>query len=314
MWKFGNLEADKGEKIKGYMKFELVEEKLPAFLINGQLEGPTVLVLGGIHGCEYSSIDAALELARCIDPKEIKGRLAVIPIANPKAFYARSIYVHPEDQKNLNRMFPGKADGTASEKLAYCLNETAIGAVDYLIDLHGGDMIEALVPFTIYQVTDDSLLTDQSKKLASLFGIEYVVGSTGQVGGSTYSSAAKQGKVAIIAEAGQQGILDQCKSKLLQDGVKNALRSIGMMEGEVLANRTKLLRTFEWSFAECSGLWYPAVEIGQKLNKGDFIGKITDEFGDTVKDYYAGARGAVLFLMTALAINSKDPLMAIGDE
>jgi uncharacterized protein len=314
MWKFGNLEAGKGEKIKGYLEFELVEERPPAFLINGEKDGPTVLVLGGIHGCEYTSIDAALELARELNPGEINGKLAVIPIANPAAFYARSIYVHPEDQKNLNRMFPGKSDGTASDRLAYCLSETAIREVDYLIDLHGGDMIEALVPFTIYQVTDDQVLTEESRKLASLLGIEYVIGSTGQVGGSTYSSAAEQGKVAIIAEAGQQGILDHGKSKILQDGVKNAFRSIGMMNGQVLAGQSKLLRTFDWSFADCSGLWYPAVEIGQKVNEGDFIGKITNEFGDLVKEYYAGAGGVVLFLVTALAINKRDPLLAIGDE
>ena len=137
MWQFGNLEAGKGEKIKGYLEFELVEEKLPAFLIHGEEEGPTALVLGGIHGCEYTSIDAALAIGRGMEPKQIKGRLAVIPIANPAAFYARSIYVHPADQKNLNRMFPGKADGTVTEKLAYCLNETAFSVVDYLIDLHG---------------------------------------------------------------------------------------------------------------------------------------------------------------------------------
>lgn len=313
MWKFGNLEAGKGEKVKGYLELELAEEKLPTFLLYGEEEGPTVLVLGGIHGCEYTSIDAALTLGTRMDPKEVKGRLAIIPIANPAAFYARSIYVHPEDQKNLNRMFPGKADGTVSERVAYCLNKTAIGAADYLIDLHGGDMIEALVPFTIYQVTDDSNLTEKSKQLASLFGIDYVIGSTGQVGGSTYSSAAEQGKVAIIAEAGQQGILDRGKSDLLQEGVKNALRSIGMMDGEVLAGQTKQLQTFEWSFADYSGLWYPAIEIGQEVNEGDFIGKITDEFGDTLKEYFAGTDGVVLFLVTSLAINKNDPLLAIGD-
>jgi predicted deacylase len=313
MWQFGNLQAGNGEKVKGYLEFSLIEEKLPVFLINGETEGPAVLVLGGIHGCEYTSIDAALELARSLEPKDVIGKVAIIPIANPASFYARSIYVHPEDKKNLNRAFPGKADGTASEKLAYCLNETAIGAVDYLIDLHGGDMIEALVPFTIYQVTEDSKLTEQSRKLASLFGIEYVVGSTGQVGGSTYSSAARQGKVAIIAEAGQQGILDPVQSKILQEGTKNVLRSIGVMAGEVSTIPTRQLNTFDWSFAEVSGLWYPNVTIGQKVGENELLGKITDEFGETVKEYYAVTVGVVLFLVTSLAINIQDPLLAIGD-
>jgi predicted deacylase len=313
MWKIGNLQAATGEKVKGYLEFSLIEEKLPTYLINGETEGPTVLVLGGIHGCEYTSIDAALEFARGLEPKDVKGKVAIIPIANPAAFYARSIYVHPQDQKNLNRVFPGKIDGTASEKLAYCLNETAIGAVDYVIDLHGGDMIEALVPFTIYQVTEDRNLTEKSRLLASLFGIEYVVGSTGQVGGSTYSSAAYQGKVAIIAEAGQQGILDRTQSVLLQEGTKNALRSIGVLEGEVTNRSTKQLNTFDWSFANFTGLWYPNVEIGQQVAEGECIGRIADEFGETLKEYFAGTSGVILFLVTSLAINVKDPLLAIGN-
>ncbi|WHY88511.1 M14 family metallopeptidase [Neobacillus novalis] len=313
MWNFGNLSVGHGEKVKGYLQFPLIEEKLPVFLINGEEEGPAVLILGGIHGCEYTSIDAALEIGKTLLPKEVKGKIAVIPIANPRSFYTRSIYVHPEDNKNLNRSFPGKEDGTAAEKLAYCLNETAIKEADYIIDLHGGDMIEALVPFTIYHVSEDAEITENSRRLASLFGIEYVVGSTGQVGGSTYSSAALQGKVAIIAEAGQQGILDKENSQLLQDGVKNALRSIGSLDGVVKQTPAKLLSTFDWSFADYTGLWYPNVAIGQSVAKGELLGEITDEFGESIKKYYAGTKGVVLFLVTSLAINLKDPLLAIGD-
>jgi uncharacterized protein len=313
MWQFGNLQVNKGEKVTGYLEFPILEEKLPVFLINGENDGPTVLILGGIHGCEYTSIDAALQLGKRLTAKEVRGRIAVIPIANPASFYARSIYVHPEDKKNLNRVFPGNPEGSAAEKLAFCLNETAIKSADYLIDLHGGDMIEALVPFSIYQVTEDKELTAQSKELASLFGIEYVVGSTGQVGGSTYSSAAYQGKVAIIAEAGQQGILDKNNSVLLQEGTKNALRSIGVLEGEVTRAATQALETFDWSFADFTGLWYPAVSIGDTVSEGTLIGKITDEFGETLKEYFASTTGVVLFLVTSLAINQKDPLLAIGN-
>ncbi|RHW38036.1 succinylglutamate desuccinylase [Neobacillus notoginsengisoli] len=313
MWQFGNLEVERGQKVTGYLEFPIIEEKLPVFLLNGESEGPTVLVLGGIHGCEYTSIDAALEIGRRLEPKDIKGRLAVLPIANPEGFFSRSIYVHPKDNKNLNRVFPGNPNGTEAEKLAYCINETAFKAADYLIDLHGGDMIEALVPFTIYQVTENSSLTVKSKELASLFGIEYVVGSTGQVGGSTYSSAAYDGKVAVIAEAGQQGILDPEQSKLLQDGTLNALRWAGLLDGEAKTSPVKQLSTFDWSFADVQGLWYPCVEVGQQVKTGQSLGQIKNLFGETVKEYFAGSDGVVLFLVTSLAINEKDPLIAIGN-
>jgi uncharacterized protein len=312
-WVIGNVSVPKGEKKKAYLQFSDIQEKLPVFLIHGEHEGPRVLILGGIHGCEYTSIDAALELGKELQPPEVKGKVIVIPIANPSSFYERSIYVHPADKKNLNRVFPGNKDGSDAERLAYCINEHIIKEVDYLIDLHGGDMIEALVPFTIYHVTDDPILNEQAKTAASLFGINYVVASSGQVPGSTYGIASEQGKVAVIAEAGQQGILSKEDSELLQAGTKNVLKEIGVLEGIPQRKEVKVLDRFDWYRADIQGLWYPEIRIGDYVQAGGYLGKITDEFGETVQEYTALAAGVVLFLITSLAINSNDPLLAIGD-
>lgn len=311
-WQFGNLQTETGEKTKGHLEGPKGVAKLPTFLINGEQEGPTVLILGGIHGCEYTSIDAALQLGRSLTPQEVKGRVAVVPIANPEAFYNRSIYVHPQDGKNLNRAFPGKATGTAAERLANFIQEVGIEQADYVIDLHGGDMIEALVPFTIYHVTEDQALNEQAQEMASLFGIKYAVGSRSQVPGSTYGSAANSGKVAVIAEAGQQGILDPAASQLLQDGTRNVLKNVCVLEGEVERGECQVLDVFDWYRADVQGLWYPAVQIGDAVESGSLIGKIVDEFGDTVQEYYADRGGVVLFLVTSLAINQNDPLLAVG--
>jgi predicted deacylase len=312
-WEFGNLTVSPGEKVTGYLEFPTIDEKLATILIKGTNEGPRVLVLGGVHGCEYTSIDAALKVGRSLFPSEINGSLAVIPIANPASFFARSIYVHPRDGKNLNRMFPGKEDGTDAERLAYWINETCFGSVDYIIDLHGGDMIEALVPFTIYHVTENQELVEQSKTIASLYDIDYVIGSSGQVPGSTYGAAAEQGKVAIIAEAGQQGILSDTESLRLQEGTINVLKSIGMMEGEVVESESTFLSVFDWYRADRKGLWYPAVKIGDSVKKGDYLGEITDEFGESLVKFFSNTNGVVLFLVTSLAINENDPLLAVGE-
>ena len=313
MWKFGNLEVARNEKVTGYLDFPTIEEQLPAFLINGHEDGPRVLIVGGIHGCEYTSIDAALKLGMNLDPDDVKGKVAILPIANPAAFYSRSIYVHPRDGKNLNRMFPGKEDGTDAERLAFWLNETAFKNVDYMIDLHGGDMIEALVPFTIYHVSKDTRVLEASKDMASLFDIKYVVGSTDQVPGSTYGAAAMQGVPAVIAEAGQQGILTDEDSVLLQEGTKNILRSLGVLDGEVTRHESQYLSVFDWYRADKRGLWYPSVKIGEVVGKGDKLGEITDEFGQVVKTFHSDTNGTVLFLVTSLAINQNDPLLAVGE-
>lgn len=311
-WTIANLSANAGEKTKGHLELPTIEEKLPAFLISGAEEGPSVLVMGGIHGCEYTSIDAALKVGASLDAKQVKGKVIVLPIANPASFYARSIYVHPRDQKNLNRMFPGDRDGTDAERLAYWLNEAVFKRVDYIIDLHGGDMIEALVPFTIYHVTEDQKILQASKEMASLFDIEYVIGSSGQVPGSTYGCAAEQGIPAIIAEAGQQGILSETQSKVLQEGVRNVLASLGVLEESSAAAESTYISVFDWYRSDRQGLWYPVIGIGEQVADGQLLGRLADEFGETVREVHSHTSGVVLFLVSALAINENDPLLAVG--
>lgn len=311
-WEIANLSAARGEKTKGHLELPTLGEKLPAFLVNGSREGPSVLIMGGIHGCEYTSIDAALKIGVSLDPQEVNGRVVVLPIADLSAFYARSIYVHPGDQKNLNRMFPGEKNGTGAERLAYWLNELIFKEVNYVIDLHGGDMIEALVPFTIYHVAGDEETLQISKEMASLFDIKYVIGSDGQVAGSTYVCASEQGVPAIIAEAGQQGLLDKDLSQMLQEGVRNILKSLDIMEGDVVPGDSTHISVFDWYRSDLKCLWYPEIGVGEYVEEGQLLGILTDEFGETIREVHSNTSGTVLFLVSSLAINENDPLLAVG--
>ncbi|HEY2915122.1 MAG TPA: succinylglutamate desuccinylase/aspartoacylase family protein, partial [Candidatus Angelobacter sp.] len=122
--------------------------RLPMWLINGVGEGPTLVVTAGVHAAEYASIAAALELGRSLDPRSLAGRVIVVPIVDMPAFSARSIYVCPLDGKNPNRVFPGNPHGTASEQIADWVFRNVMSQATHYVDLHGGDLIEALVPFT----------------------------------------------------------------------------------------------------------------------------------------------------------------------
>ncbi|WDL98426.1 M14 family metallopeptidase [Alicyclobacillus sp. ALC3] len=312
-WTLQSVTAARGQKAHGHVYAPGLSSPLPVFLIHGVEDGPTVVVQGGIHGCEYTSVDAALQIGRKLQPEQVKGRVLVLPIANPDSFYARSIYVHPLDNKNLNRQFPGDATGTASQQLARFLFEEAYSQADALLDLHGGDMIEALVPFSIYTVSGNEELDTKAREMADVFGIKYVIADTGQVMGATDSAMAQAGKLAVIAEAGQQGILSSEWSQQLQDGVWNVLRWLGVIEGDVKPTETQLLHEFDWYRAEEAGLWYPSIGIGEKVKAGQEIGCICDEFGEPLHRYHAKADGTALFIVTSLAINRNDPLLALGD-
>ena len=189
----GTLTAEPGQRAYGYVAVRAagVDLQIPIFLICGAQPGPTLSVTAGIHGAEYASVEAALRLGRTLDPATLRGRVIVAPIANTLAFAARSIYITPPDGKNLNRQFPGLANGTFTQALAYWLFQEVIQQGDAFIDLHGGDMIEALVPFVIHYRSGDAALDQAAVALARAFALPYVVPS--ESGGGTYSAAAGAG-------------------------------------------------------------------------------------------------------------------------
>ncbi|MGA8900908.1 MAG: succinylglutamate desuccinylase/aspartoacylase family protein, partial [Bradyrhizobium sp.] len=141
--KVGALSAARGEKRYGVNEFSVQGQpyRLPMWLINGNrdggnVDGPTLVVTGGVHAAEYASIAAALEFGRSLDPANLRGRVIVVPVMNMPAFTARSIYVCPLDGRNLNRVFPGDASGTASEQIADWVFRNVISRADYYVDLH----------------------------------------------------------------------------------------------------------------------------------------------------------------------------------
>ena len=139
-----------GQKRSGYFTFEedpsLARYQWPFFSIVGAQPGPTMLITAGIHAAEYTGIEAAIRLGRSIEPADVSGTIVIVPLLNRPGFYERSIYVNPEDNDNMNRVFPGSPDGTWSERFAHALLTQVIAGVSFAIDLHAGDMIEDLRP------------------------------------------------------------------------------------------------------------------------------------------------------------------------
>src|SRR5437764_2969589 len=122
----------------------------PAFEARCARDGPHVALIGGIHGCEYSSIAAVMRFMNELDTSELAGSITAVPVVSMQSFERRSPFVVPEDGKNLNRSFPGTYDGSYTDALARGIFDELIAPADVLIDLHGGDLVEALEPFTIY--------------------------------------------------------------------------------------------------------------------------------------------------------------------
>lgn len=313
MLSVGSLTAAPGEKRYGVNELSVGGRpySLPMWLVNGSTEGPTLVVTGGVHAAEYTSIAAALDLGRKTDPAKLRGRAIVVPVMNMPAFSARSIYVFPPDGKNLNRVFPGDPKGTASQQLAAWVFDNVITQGDYYVDLHGGDLVEALVPFTIFFRAGDARVDDVSLEMAKVFGIRYLVSS--ETPGSTFSAASRKGIPSILAESGGQGIWTPEDVGLLTDGLDRVMRYLKMIPGPAPeAMPFTLLEEFLWLRSDHDGFWFPAVAVGAAVQKGQNLGTVQDVEGHVLQTALSPGDGRVLFIVSSLAMNRTDPLLAVG--
>ncbi len=308
----GTASAAPGQKGRGVLPVPGTGLEMPITLINGARSGPMVLVTGGVHGGEYVAIETAIRLARDLDPKQVHGQIAVVHIYGISAFHAKMQYLVPEDGKNPNRVFPGRAMGTVAERMAAVLMDTLASRAGAWVDLHGGDIHEALEPFVIYSDGAAPDVVKRSHDMADVFGIPYVIASQA-ISGGTYGAAASRGLPAILAEAGSVGQLDDGSVAVLMKGVLNVLRLLGVLPGaRDLVPPPTVLKQFTWLRSEHRGCWYPAVRAGARVTQGQAVGVIKDYWGDVVAEHRSPANGVVLFVVTSLAINPTDPLMGIG--
>ena len=309
----GTLSASHGQKRYGVNEFLIAGQpyRLPMWLINGAGEGPTLVVTAGVHAAEYASIAAALELGRSLDPASLSGRVIVVPVLDMPAFTARSIYVCPLDGKNPNRVFPGNANGSASEQIAHWVFRNVMSQANYYVDMHGGDLIEALVPFTIFYRSGDKRVDEASLEMARAFGIQFLVCS--ETPGSTFCAASVAGIPSILTEAGGQGIWTAGDVRCHTNGLNRLMRHLKMIPGNAPETvPTTLLERFLWLRSEHEGFWYPATAVNDRVKAGQNLGVIRDCEGNVLQTAVSSADGVVLFLVSSLAINHNDPLLAVG--
>lgn len=293
----------------------LREWSWPYVTIAGHRDGPRATIIAGVHGCEYVSIRAAMRLAEELDPREVRGRVLIVPVVNLPAYWQRTPFVCPIDGKNPNRVFPGAPDGTFSDVLADFIFTTCIAPSDAFIDLHGGDLVEELAPFAIVAADAAPDVVARSRALADAFGLGYTVNhrpAPGQLSGMTFAAAAARGVPGLIAEAGGIGQLTEPEVALLVDGTRRALRAAGTLDGEQRAPGTRYLDRFDWLYAAEEGFWIADVRAGDAVRAGQRLGRVLDLTGAEREAVAAPRDGVVLFRTTSAAVQARGLLLGLG--
>ena len=291
---------------------------IPISIVHGASPGPVLALVAGTHGAEYVPIIALQRLRSTIDPKALKGTVILVHVANMASFLGRTVYYSPADGKNLNRVFPGNANGTLSERVAEVLTREVIARATHVVDLHCGDGNESLRPYTYWITTGDPKVAEAGRAMALAFGLDHIVVDGARPtdpAASVYLSntAITRGKPAITTETGGMAIVDDASLTLIDRGVAGLLRHLGMREtGPPPVAAPVWLKTSEVLRAGATGLFYPAVTKAQPVKKGTRIGHITDFHGRRLEEIVAPFDGQVLYVIGTPPITKGEPVAMIG--
>jgi hypothetical protein len=292
--------------------------EVPVTVIHGQKQGPLVALIAGNHGYEYAPILALQRLLARIDPKELSGTVVMVHVAAMPSFHARTIYRSPVDGKNLNRVYPGKAEGTSSERIAYFITEEIIEKASYVLDLHCGDGNEWIRPFVYMPVVDDPALDARIEELAIAFGIDHILidrsrPATPEAPVFCDATAISRGIPALTAESGSLGQTDEASIERVVGGVLSVLRHFRMLPGAPTpATHPVFYERSEVLPSPRTGVLQAKVEPGHSVSAGSLIAIVTDLFGREIARVHSPFAGEVLYVVATPPISEGEPVAMVA--
>ena len=285
----------------------------------GAEPGPTVSLIGGIHGDEEEGVLAVQRVAALLDATPpVRGTVRTVAVAHPAA-YAANRRTSPLDGLNLARCFPGDAAGTASERLAHALTERVIRGSDLLVDLHSAGRDYAMPTFAGFIDTGDDVAR-RARRAATAFGAPLLWEHAAPVApGRTLSAAIARGIPAIYVETSGGGSVELDELELYVVGVCAVLAELGVVAGPASRRREprRVVRGAGGDLdagiaADVGGRFVAWRRPGELLAAGDRIGEIVDESGATAQAITAPADATLMFLRRAARIAAGDVVCSLA--
>src|SRR6266581_2976387 len=317
----GTASAAPGEKATGTLEVPAgvdAATSIPVVVVNGAKPGKVLALVSGAHGTEYVSIIAIEKLIAALDPAQITGTVILVPLINIQSFEQKVPHVNPIDNKSMNRFYPGKADGTQTERVSYIITKEIVDRCDYLIDYHGGDLDESLRPYAYWAPTGREAKDRVSKEMVLAFGLDHIIiwnERPTDPNATRYldNTATVRGKPSIVVEAGHAGTVETDDVNLLVDGTLGTMRSLKMLPGEPrFIENPVWIEKLSDVLADGPGIWYPLVKRGTYVSAGMKLGTITDYFGKVIAEPRAPVSGVVLHVNAVPSLKKGDNIANIG--
>ncbi|POF43773.1 N-alpha-acetyl diaminobutyric acid deacetylase DoeB [Pseudomonas laurylsulfativorans] len=281
-------------------------------------EGPTALLTGGNHGDEYEGPVALSKLALTLVACDIQGRVIIVPFMNTPAFHAGT-RVSPIDAGNLNRSFPGRPDGTVTEKIADYFQRTLLPMADLVLDIHSGGKTLDFVPFAACHVISDKATQSKAEAAMLAFGAPYAMRMLELDSVGMYDSAAEEmGKTFVATELGGGGSSSARTVAIADRGIRNLLIHARILAGEVQCNESVLLdMPNDDCFVTCedSGLLEMCRDLGEEVSRGDLLARVHNvhRTGVTPIEYRAKRSGLLVARHFPGLVQCGDTLVVVAD-
>lgn len=292
---------------------------IPISLIHGTRPGPVLALIAGIHGSETTPILSLQRLLPLLDARALSGTVILVHVANMPSFLGRTVYVGPVDGKNLNRQFPGRADGTLSERIAHTLTTHIMRRADIVVDIHSGDANEDLTPWTgFYAKHGTPDVIARSRALAVAFGLPFVVEfpfAPARPEEAIYTGAAavQLGKPSFDVEVGRLGLIEPRNIDTVVHGLLSVMRHLRMLEGDATPAPSPWFITRRDNLAAAhDGILTAHVPAGAYVTAGQRLASITDFHGRPLQEITAKNAGAVLSIITTPAVKRGETVAVVA--
>jgi len=281
--------------------------RIPVIIERALLDGPILLLIGGVHGDESNGVAIVRDIIRKKYNKPISGTVICIPVFN--VFGYLNLTREFPDGKDLNRVFPGSATGSLASQFAFKFTKEIAPFVDYVIDYHTGGSERENYPNVRCNFSNEETLN-----LAKVFNAPYIVNSS-YIAKSIRETLNNMGKTVLVFEGGKTLELNQEVIKYGVDGALNVMKYLKMQEGELDIEKNHIvLSETKWIRAPYSGIFEPLIKNGVKIKKKSVIGRISDPYGEFERKIISPFNCHVFCLNTAPIVNRGDALFHVSEE
>ncbi|MFB7147254.1 N(2)-acetyl-L-2,4-diaminobutanoate deacetylase DoeB [Agrobacterium deltaense] len=280
-------------------------------------EGPTALLTGANHGDEYEGPAALFELAHTLDPADVNGRVIIVPALNYPAFRAGT-RTSPIDRGNLNRSFPGRPDGTVTEKIADYVTRHLIPLADIVLDFHSGGRTLDFLPYAAAHELPDKMQEARCFEAVAAFAAPYSMKMLEiDAVGMLDTTVEEMGKVFVTTELGGAGTASARSIDIARKGIVNLLRHAGILSGAPVPAPSRWLDMPSsdcFTFAEDDGLVAFVRDLGDAVTVGETIARVypIGKTGLAPVDYRASINGVLAARHVPGLIKAGDCLSVIA--